>query len=136
MKLDNINEMVADYERKTGEKVDLSKFEWVDKVGYVDKQNMHLKIVPNGGFFIWGIGELDGEKYLYLDQHYGEFKSVVSYLNDVIRINSLTSIVTATHRNIKPFMRKWKMHRLEQYDYDFEGRHYYVLQTDVENLRG
>lgn len=136
MKLDNINDMVADYEQKTGETVDLSGFKWQDKIGYVDKQNMHLKIVPHGGFFIWATGELDGEKYLYLDQHYGEFKSVVSYLKEVISINSLTSIVTATHRNIKPFMRKWKMRRLEKYDYDFEGRHYYVLQTDVNNLRG
>ena len=136
MKLGNINEMVTDYERKTGETVNLSKFEWRDRIGFVDNDNVHLKIVPNGGFFIWGVGELDGEKYLYLDQHYGEFKSVVSYFKEVIRINSLTSIVTATHRNIKPFIRKWKMHRLEQYDYDYEGRHYYVLQTDVENLRG
>lgn len=136
MKLGNINEMVADYERTTNETVDLERFEWVDKIGFVDKENMHLKIVPQGGFFIWGIGELDGEKYLYLDQHYGAFKSVVPYFEEVIRINGIKSIVTATHRNIKPFIRKWKMHRLEKYDYDFENRHYFVLQTDVKNLRG
>ena len=66
----------------------------------------------------------------------GVLKSVISYFKEVIRINGLKSIVTATHRNIKPFMRKWKMHRLEKYDYDYEGRHYYVLQTDIDNLRG
>lgn len=57
MKLDNINEMVADYERITGETVDLSKFNWQDKIGFVDNENMYLKIVPHGGFFIWATGQ-------------------------------------------------------------------------------
>lgn len=136
MKLSNINEMVEDYERLTGEKVDLQRFKWIDKIGYVDKDNMHLKIVPDGGFFIWAIDERDGERYLYLDQQYGLFKSVVPYLKEVMLMNGLKSIVTVTHRNPKPFIRKWKMQRLEQYDYDYENRHYYVLQTGIENLRG
>lgn len=136
MKLGNIKEMVADYERKTGETVDLKRFEWQDKIGFIDKENMHLKIVPNGGFFIWAINEKDGEKYLYLDQNYGLFKSVVPYLKEVMLMNGLKTIVTATQRNPKAHIRKWKMKRLEQYDYDYEGRHYYVLQTGIENLRG
>ena len=134
MKLDNINEMVADYERITGETVDLSKFEWVDKIGFVDNENMHLKIVSNGGFFIWGIGERSGIKYLYLDQFYGFVKSVVPYLKEVMRMNGLDVIVTATQRNPKAHIRKWKMERMPEYDYDYEGRHYFMLQGDINNF--
>lgn len=134
MKLDNINDMVADYERMTGETVDLQRFKWQDKIGYVDEQNMHLKIVPHEGFFIWGIGERDGSKYLYLDQFYGFVKSVVPYLKEVMQMNGLSHIVTATQRNPKAHIRKWKMERMPEYDYDYEGRHYYVLQGDIDNF--
>lgn len=134
MKLNNINDMVADYERMTGETVDLSRFKWVDKIGFVDEQNMHLKIVANGGFFIWSVAEYGDKKYLYLGQFYGFVKSVVPYLKEVIRMNSLEYIVTATQRNPKPFIRKWKMERMPEHDYDFQGKHYYLLKTKAENL--
>ena len=134
MKLDNIHSMVEDYERLTGETVDLERFKWVDKVGYVDEKNMHLKIVANGGFFIWGMGERGKDKYLYLDQFYGFVQSVVPYLKEVMSMNGLTHIVTATQRNPKAHIRKWKMERMPELDYDFEGRHYFMLRGDIDNF--
>ena len=134
MKLDNINDMVVDYERRTGETVDLSRFKWMDKIGFIDEQNMHLKIVPNGGFFIWAVNEDNGTKYLWLDQLYGVFKLVVPYLKAVMRMNGIDMVITATCRNPKPYIRKWQMSRLPERDYNYENRQYYVLKTCYDYL--
>lgn len=135
MKLNNINDMVADYERLTHEKVNLSAFQWVDKIGFIDNKNFHLKIIPGGGFFIWSVAQSEnGSKYLYLGQFYGFVKAVVPYLKKVMAMNGLTDIITATQRNPKAHMRKWKMERLPEYDYDFNGHHYYMLKGNIANL--
>jgi hypothetical protein len=134
MKLNNIHEMVSEYERLTNEKVNLSKFKWVDKVGFVSEDKFHLKIIPNGGFFIWALAKRDGVKFLQLDQFYGFVKSVVPYLKEVMHMNGLTTIITTTQRNPAAHIRKWKMKHLEKYDYDYEGRHYYVLQGTIDNF--
>lgn len=123
------------YERKTGETFDLSQFHWDDQQGWISQKNMHLKIVPGWGFFCWAISKKNGLRYLYLDQCCGFVKYFVPYIREVMRLNKLEWIVTATQRDPKAHMRKWKMKRLSEYDYDFEGRHYFVLIGHISNLK-
>lgn len=124
MKLNTFAEAVTDYERLTGE-----TFEW--KVGYED-----LKVLPSNDFMTWRIGEKEGIRYFEMRQTYGWLKNFIPWIKEVMKKNNLEWIVTMTTRNPKAHMRKWKMERLEKYDYEFEGRKYYVLLGHIDNLKG
>ena len=80
-------------------------------------------------------GEREGLSYLWLDQSYGFMKNFVPFLLRIMDIAKLEWIVTATTRNPKAHQRKWKMERLPAFDYDFEGRRYFVLKGHKTNLK-
>lgn len=123
MKLNSFYEAVSDYERITGE-----KFKW-------DAKNMQLVVLPSNEWFIWAIGERDGVRFLWLDQMYGFTKNFIPYIKEIGVKHNLEIVVTTTTRNPKMHIRKWKMKRLPEYDYTYEGRYYYVLQSTISNFK-
>ena len=99
MKLDSLKDMIEDYERRTGETVDLSGFYWDGD--YHDDYNEHFKFFPGIGFVFWNITEKDGVRYLVILQTYGIFRKMCNYLRLVMKANNLTEIITDTTRNPK-----------------------------------
>ena len=135
MRFDNLAEAVKDYERITGETVELWKYnEYINGCFYSEEENKYLKVLPSNEWLIWAIGKREGLSYLWLDQSYGFIKNFVPFLLEVMDINNLEWIVTATTRNPKAHIRKWKMEHLTDFDYEYEGRHYYVLKGHKTNL--
>lgn len=122
MKLSSFHEAVADYERITGE-----TFLW--------SSGLDLKVFGSNEFMLWAIREHEGEKYFYVDQTYGQSKNIVPFIKKVMQENNLIYWATSTCRNPKPFIRKWKMEHLPTFDYDYEGRHYYLLKGHISNLK-
>lgn len=136
MRLDSLASAVADYERITGETVDLAAFsETVNDMRFDPTTNKYLKVLPSNEWLIWAIGEREGLSYLWLDQSYGFMKNFVPFLLGIMDIAKLEWIVTATTRNPRAHLRKWAMVRLPEYDYEFEGRKYFVLKGHRVNLR-
>ncbi len=133
MKLSSLQEMVKDYEKITGESVDLTVFFFDDD--FHDKRNRHLKYFPAIGFLIWGILPYEGERYFAILETYGKVTGMVDYIKDVMRMNGLSKIVTFTTRNPRAHIRKWKMQRHPDLDYDAGNHHYFVLTGTIENLR-
>ena len=133
--MNNLQRYIDLYEKKTGESVDFSGFSLVNDL-LVNEDNEYLKVYPSGEWFTWAVREENGTRYLWLGQTCGNVATFVPYINQVMDLNNLQKIVTATARNPAAHMRKWKMSRLEDKDYEFEGRHYYVLIGDRQNLRG
>ena len=99
------------------------------------RYNKYLKVLPSNEWLIWAIGEREGLSYLWLDQSYGFMKIFVPFLLNIMDIAGLEWIVTATTRNPKAHIRKWAMVRLPEYDYEFEGRNYFVLKGHKTNLK-
>ena len=136
MRLDSLTSAIADYERITGETVDLAAFsETVNDMLFDPTTNKYLKVLPSNEWLIWAIGEREGLSYLWLDQSYGFMKNFVPFLLGIMDIANLEWIVTATTRNPRAHLRKWSMRRLEKYDYEYEGRKYYVLLGHKSNLK-
>lgn len=132
MKLGSLKDMIKDYERRTGETVDLSGFYWDGD--YHDDYNEHFKFFPEVGFVFWNITEKDGVRYLVILQTYGIFKKMCDYLRAVMKANNLTEIITYTTRNPKVHARRWGMKWLKKYDYIYEGRKYHVMLSDINHL--
>ena len=136
MRLDSLASAIADYERITGETVDIAAFsETVNDMRFDPIENKYLKVLPSNEWLIWAIGEREGLSYLWLDQSYGFMKNFVPFLLNIMDIAGLEWIVTATTRNPKMHIRKWSMQLLPEYDYEFEGRKYYVLKGHRDNLK-
>lgn len=136
MKLTSFYDAVKDYERITGETVPVQDYcEVREGCLFNPAETKYMKILPSNEWLIWAIQERDGVRYLWLDQSYGFMKSFVPFLLHVMEINELEWIATATSRNPAAHIRKWKMKRLTKYDYDFEGRSYYVLLGHKSNLK-
>ncbi len=129
-----LQEMFKKYTEKTGETVNLDGF-FFDGETIRDDNYEYFKYFKDNGFLFWSITKRHGVKALVLRQTYGNVKGMVDYIRSVCELNGINKIVTMTTRNPKAHIRKWKMEHLEQYDYDYEGRHYYVLVGDLENLR-
>ena len=53
---------------------------------------------------------------------------------EVMKLNELDKIVTATHRSTKGFIKKWNMERVPEMDYTYNGFDYSVLTTDRASL--
>lgn len=132
MNLGSLKDMIEDYERRTGETVDLSGFYWDGD--YHDAYNEHFKFFPEVGFIFWNITEKDGVRYLVILQTYGIFREMCDYLRAVMRANNLTEIITYTTRNPKVHARRWGMKWLKKYDYIYEGRKYHVMLSDINHL--
>ena len=136
MKLSSLESAIADYERITGEHVPLEDYTEQQAGCFYDPRNhKYFKVLPSNEWLIWAIGEREGLSYLWLDQSYGFMKNFVPFLLGVMDVAKLEWIVTATTRNPKAHIRKWAMRRLEKYDYEYEGRHYFVLKGHRENLK-
>ena len=134
MKTDSLENMIKDYERRTGERVDLSGFYFDENNNYKDKYNYYFKFFPGSGFLFWTINEFNGERYFTIWQTYGDMKVIGKYIVDVMKLNDLDIIVTATHRNVKGFIKKWKMERVPTMDYSYSGFNYKVLKTVRKHL--
>lgn len=134
MKTDSLENMIKDYERRTGERVDLSGFYFDENNNYKDKYNYYFKFFPGVGFLFWTINEFNGAKYFTIWQTYGDMKVIGKYIVDVMKLNDLDIIVTATHRSVKGFIKKWKMERVPTMDYVYNGLNYKVLKTVRKHL--
>lgn len=134
MKLDSLRDMIADYEKHTGEVVDMADF-FIDDNGIMkDEYNTYFKYFHKKGFLFFDIREHDGVKYLELLQTYGYFKYMADFVKEVMRMNGIEYVLTATTRNPKAHCRKWKMERMENLDYDYRGKKYYVIRTHYDNV--
>ena len=133
MQLNSLQEMIKDYEKRTGEIVDLSKFKWIDNDLQSD-ENVHFKFFPHIGFLFWGIDEIDGVRYFLILHTYGNFKAMCDYMREVMELNGLTQIMTFTTRNPRVHQRRWGCKWLKDKDYVFEGKNYHVMVSDITHL--
>ena len=62
MNLGSLKEMIEDYEKRTGETVDLSGFKWDGD--FHDEYNEHFKFFPNVGFVSGKLGKA-GRRYAF-----------------------------------------------------------------------
>lgn len=62
-------------------------------------------------------------------------KNIAPFLIEIMRIANLEIITTTTQRKPEVHCRKWKMKRLPEYDYTYEGRAYLFLIGDINGLK-
>ena len=93
-----------------------------------------IKFFPKSGFLFWTVNEFNGNKCFTIWQTYGDMKVIGKYIVDVMKLNDLDIIVTATHRSVKGFIKKWKMERVPTMDYVYNGFNYKVLKTVRKHL--
>jgi hypothetical protein len=122
MKLSSIDEAIADYERITGET-------------FEQPQDCAIKILPSNEFMIWKLGLHNGVPFFFINQTYGEMIHFGDFIREVCKEAGITQIVTSTTRNPKMHIRKWKMERLPEFDYEHEGRRYFMLNGLVSSLK-
>ena len=135
MKTDSLQDMVKDYERRTGEKVSFDGFFFDEGNHFRDDNFQYFNFFPNEGFIFWGINEEHGERVFSILQTYGNMKVIGKFIVDVMDKNNLDTIVTATARkSVNGFVKKWDMKRLPAYDYTYYGKDYKVLITNKESL--
>lgn len=136
MKLNNLAKAITDYEHLTGETVDLSEYT-IPQAGclFNPQTNKYLKVLASNEWCIFAIGEREGLSYLHLDQTYGRMSNLAPFLLEIMRIANLKIVTTTTQRKPEIHCRKYKMKRLPEFDYDFEGRHYYFLIGDINGLK-
>lgn len=134
MQLESLESMIKDYEQRTGERVSLSDFYFDENNNYKDSYNYYFKFFPNAGFLFWSINEHEGERYFTIWQTYGDMKVIGKYIVEVMKLNNLDLIVTATHRSVRGFIKKWNMERVPHMDYTYNGFNYKVLKTKREHL--
>lgn len=135
MKLKTFKEAITDYECITGEMVDNYNYtEYINGCFFNPTTNKYMKVLPSNEWCVYAIGEREGLSYLHLDQCYGFMKNLAPHLLEVMRIADLEIVTTTTQRKPEVHCRKWKMKRLPEYDYDYEGRHYYFLIGDINGL--
>lgn len=121
----SIAEAVADYEAITG-----------DVLEYDASDRFYVHVLPNYHFVFWAIMEEDGERFLWLGECYGKMSEFWEYLDKVMEMNNLDTIVTATPRDGRAHVRKWKMERLPDKDFVSDtGITYHVLKGTRENLK-
>lgn len=135
MKLNSLKDMVADYERRTGEKVNFDGFRFDDvNGGFHDAYGEYFKFFDGVGFVFWHIAKLKGKRYFVIGQTYGNFRKMAPYMAKVMKENGLTDIITATTRPPGVHERRWGMRHLSAFDYTYEGRRYRVLESDISHL--
>lgn len=121
----SLEEAIEDYEAITG-----------DKIHYDPDDCFYIHVLPNFHFIIWAILEEKGERYLWLGECYGNMREFWEYFDKVMELNHLETIVTATPRDGRAHIRKWKMERLPDKDFvSASGVQYRVLKGTREGLR-
>lgn len=123
--VNSIAEAVADYEAITG-----------DVLEYDESDRFYVHVLPNYHFVFWAIMEEDGERFLWLGECYGKMNEFCDYLDQVMEMNNLDTIITATPRDGRAHVRKWKMERLPEKDFiSPSGVKYRVLKGTRAGLR-
>ena len=84
----------------------LKVFYFDENNNYKDKYNYYFKWFPNAGFLFWTINEHEDERYFTIWQTYGDMKVIGKYIVEVMKLNDLDVIVTATHRSVRGFIKK------------------------------
>jgi hypothetical protein len=112
----------------------IKKYEEITKETFQQSPDLSLKVVGSD-FMLWKLFIRDGIPYFWIDQTFGQMNNFVDFIREVCNSANIEWIVTATTRNPKSHMRKWKMERLTEYDYTFEGRFYYALKGHLSNLK-
>lgn len=118
----SLEDSIAKYQQITGETVEV-------KPGYA------VKIIDDN-FMVWRLGVRDGTPYFWVDQMYGQMKHFEEFIREVCKAAGIDTIATATTRDPKAHIRKWKMTRVPECDYTHEGRFYFVLKGNISNLKG
>ena len=135
MKLNNLKEMIEDYERYTQEVVNLDGFYFDKEDGsFHDDYYTYFKFFDKQGFLFWCVKEIEGQKYICLLQTYGFFKAMAPYVKEVMRLNGIKYVLTFTTRNPRAHMRKWHMQRLATEDYEYRGKKYYALIATYDDV--
>lgn len=122
MKPQTLQSVISDYERLTGEQFEM-------------RPDLYMKVIDNN-FMLWKLDIREGVPFFWIDQTYAKSFSVfVPFIQEVCNRAKVEYIATATTRNPRGHIRKWKGQRLPQYDYEYEGRQYKVLISHVDNLK-
>ena len=135
MKTENLQAMVEDYQRRTGETVNFGGFFFDDQGNFRDSYHEHFKFFPDVGFLFWGLKEYHGDMYFCILQTYGDMKVIGEYIIEVMERNNITKIFTSTTRKTKMHIRKWNMKEVPELDYTYHGLQYHVLEGTIDALR-
>lgn len=120
----SLAEAIADYEEIVG-----------DRIQYDGTDVVNVKVLPNFHFLIWAVLETDGERYFWIGETYGNMREFAPFIDEVMEQNGLETIITATPRDGRAHVRKWKMERLPERDfYSVSGKQYRVLKGTREGL--
>lgn len=118
-----LSESITKYERITGE-------------GFEIPDDHTIKIMPTGEFMVWKLGVHDSIPFFFINQTYAKsFSAFVPFIKEVCKAAGIETIVTATTRNPRAHIKKWKMERLPEFDYEHEGRSYFMLKGHISNLK-
>lgn len=123
MNQSNIQDSIKKYEQITGEKFEIPA-------------DHAIKIIGDN-FMVWKLGIRNGLPFFYLNQTYAKSFSVfVPFIREVCKSADIEWIVTSTKRNPRAHVKKWHMQRVEEEDWlDYNGKHYYVLKSHIDNLK-
>jgi hypothetical protein len=117
-----LKDSIAKYQDKTGETFEVPP-------------DCAIKIIDNE-FMIWKLGIREGVPFFWIDQSYAKsFSTFVPFIREVCKAAEIEWIVTATQRNPKIYEKKWKMERIPEFDYEHDGRSYFILKGHIINLR-
>lgn len=118
----SIHQSIQQYQAKTGET-------------FLHSPDLALKVI--GDFFmLWKLGISDGIPFFFVNQCYAKSFSVFApFIREVCQVAGIETLATSTCRNPAPYIRKWKMTRVPEQDYEYEGRQYVVLKTHISNLK-
>lgn len=111
----------------------IANYELITKETFYQSPDLSLKVLGDD-FMLWRLGIHDGVPYFWIDQCYAKSFSVfVPFIQEVCKVAGIEWIVTATTRNPRAHVKKWKMDLVSEYD--FENRHYFVLKGNISNLK-
>ena len=113
----------------------IKKYEKITGETFLHSPDLALKVIGEC-FMLWKLGIREGVPFFWIDQCYARsFSIFVTFIKEVCQTAEIEIIATATTRNPKSHIRKWKMQNMPTLDYEYEGRHYYLLVGNIENLK-
>ena len=111
----------------------ITKYERITGETFYQSPDLSLKVLGDS-FMLWKLAIKDGVPYFWIDQTLARSFSVfVPFIKEVCQVAEIEWIVTATTRNPRAHVKKWKMELVSEYD--FENRHYFVLKGHIKNLK-
>lgn len=113
----------------------IANYERITKETFHQSPDLALKVLGDS-FMLWKLAIRDGVPYFWIDQTYARSFSVfVPFIKEVCQVAGIETIVTATTRNPRAHVKKWKMVHMPKLDYEYEGRHYHILKGHISNLK-